>query len=83
MECQTANPMGEFTIEQVKYLAKFPPNQNFNPYSQNHNPVWKNHPNFSWRNQNVVNLMEQVKLPPLPQEKKSNLEEETEQIVDM
>ena len=35
MECQMVNPMGELTIEQVQYLAKFPPNQNFNPYAQN------------------------------------------------
>ena len=37
-ECHMMNPMGELTIEQAQYLAKFPPNQNFNPYAQNYNP---------------------------------------------
>ena len=23
-----------------------------NPYSQTYNPGWRNHPNFSWRNNN-------------------------------
>ena len=35
MEFQMVNPMGELTIEQAQYLAKFPLNQNFNPYAQN------------------------------------------------
>ena len=83
MECQMVNPMGELTIEQAQYLVKFLPNQNFNPYSQNYNLGWKNHPNFSWRNYNVVNPMEQVKPPPPPKEKKSNLEEKIEHVVDM
>ena len=29
-KCHMMNPMGELTIEQALYLAKFPPNQNFN-----------------------------------------------------
>ena len=47
MECQMVHPMGELTIEQAQYLAKFRPNQNFNPFAQNYNPGWRNHLNFS------------------------------------
>ena len=72
-QCSMMNSMRELKIEQAQYLSKVPPNQNFNPYSQSYNPRWKNHPNFSWKNQNAVNPMEQVKPFPPPQEKKSNL----------
>ena len=60
-QCLMMNAMGDLTVEQAQYLAKFPQNQNFNPYGQNYNPGWKNHPNFSWKNQNVGNPMEHVK----------------------
>ena len=83
MECQMVNTMGELTIKQAQYLAKFPPNQNFSPYSPNYNTGWKNHPNFSWRNQNAMNPMEQVKPPLAPQEKKSSLDEKIEKLADM
>ena len=59
-------------------MAKFPQNQNFNPYGQSYNPGWKNHPNFSWKNHNTGNPMEQAKPLQLPQEKKS-----MEQLADM
>ena len=45
-QCLMMNAMGDMTIEQAQYMAKFPQNQNFNPYGQNYNPGWKNHPNF-------------------------------------
>ena len=77
------NPMGELTIEQVQYLAKFPPNQNLNPYAQNYNLGWKSHPNFSWKNSNVGNSMEQMNPSPPPREGKSNLEVKLEQLMDM
>ena len=60
-QCLMMNAMGDLTIEQAQYMEKFPLNQNFNPYSQNYNSGWKNHPNFSWKNQNVGNPMEQAK----------------------
>ena len=82
-ECHMVNPMGELTIEQAHYLSKFPLTQEYNTYAQNYNPSWKNHPNFSWRNQNVVNPMEQVKPPLPPQEKKSSLGEKIEQLAEM
>ena len=64
-------------------MAKFPQNQNFNPYGQNYNPGWKNHPNFSWKYQNVGNPMEQAKPLQPPQEKKSSLDLKMEQLADM
>ena len=60
-QCLMMNAMGDMTIEQAKYMAKFPQNQNFNPYGQDYNPGWKNHPNFSWKNQNAGNPMKQAK----------------------
>ena len=43
------------------------------PYSPTYNPRWRNHPNFSYKNQN------QESTPPLgfqvPQKKKSDLED--------
>ena len=82
-QCLMMNPMGELTIEQAQYLSKFPSNQNSNPYAQSYNPGWKNHPNFSWRNHNAVNPIEQVQPSPPPQEKKSNLDLKLEQLADM
>ena len=60
-QCLMMNVMGDLTVEPAQYLAKFPQNQNFNPYGQNYNSGWKNHPNFSWKNHNVGNPMEQIK----------------------
>ena len=76
---QLMNPIGEFTIEQAQYLAKFPYNKKFNPYAQNYNPGWISHPNFSWKNSNTRNSMEQMKPSPPPHEKKSSLDVKLEQ----
>ena len=83
IKCQMMNPMGELTIEQDQYLAKFPPNQQFNPYAQNYNLGWRNHPNLSWKNSNTRNPMEQMKPLPPPQEKKSRLEETIGKLANM
>ena len=64
-------------------MEKFPQNQNVNPYVKNYNPRWKNHPNFSWKNQNVGNPVEQAKPLQPPQEKKSSLDLKMEQLADM
>ena len=77
------NAIGDLTIEQAQYMAKFPQNQNFNPYGQNYIPGWKNHYNFSWKNQNTGNPMEQAKPLQPPQEKKSSLDLKMEQLADM
>src|SRR5262249_23743115 len=50
VECQAGNPFAQ-PIEQVDYAGNFQrPPQN-NPYSNTYNPGWRNHPNFSWSNQ--------------------------------
>ncbi|XP_048228978.1 uncharacterized protein LOC125369805 [Ricinus communis] len=75
--------------EQDNYMRNAPEQQN-NPYSSTYNPGWRNHSNFSWRNNNAQGppgfqrLHQQPpqqqqqarpsELPP-PAEKKSNLEE--------
>ena len=90
-QCLMINAMGDLTIKQAQYVAKFPQNQNFNPYGQNYNPRWKNHPNFSWKNhsnfswknQNAGNPPEQAKPLQPPQEKKSSLDRKMEQLADM
>ena len=43
--------------EQVNAAQEFPPANN--PYSNTYNHSWMNHPNFSWRSQNVENLQAQ------------------------
>ena len=76
------NPLGELTIEQAQYMDKFPPPQNFNPYAQRFNLGWKNHLKLSWRKQNVMNPMEQMK--PLPShEKNSSLEETMKKLTNI
>src|SRR5262249_44603896 len=67
--------------EQVDYVGNQGRYQN-NPYSQTYNPGWRNHPNFSYaNNQNVQRPnfplgYQKPQLPhPLPQEKKPSLEE--------
>ena len=73
-QCLMMNAMGDLTVEQAQYMAKFPQNQNFNPYGQSYNIRWKNHPKFPWKNQNAGNPMEQAKPLQPPQEKKSSLD---------
>ena len=82
-QCLMMNSIGDLTVEQAQYMTKFPQNQNFNPYGQNYNPGWKNHPNFSWKNQNVGNPMEQVKPLQTSQKKKLSLDFKMEQLADM
>ncbi|KAL5570304.1 hypothetical protein UlMin_026879 [Ulmus minor] len=52
MECQFGGQAQENSPDQVNYVAN---NQRqFNPNSNYYNPGWRNHPNFSWsNNQNV------------------------------
>ncbi|KAL5572943.1 hypothetical protein UlMin_022540 [Ulmus minor] len=54
MECQFGGQSQENSSEQVNYVAN---NQRqFNPNSNYYNQGWRNHPNFSWsNNQNVQN----------------------------
>ncbi|XP_031264274.1 uncharacterized protein LOC116122580 [Pistacia vera] len=71
-ECQSGNMFAVNSMpDHANYVSNFR-RPNNNPYSETYNLGWRNHPNFSWRNNNQVK-------PPLPsfqsQEKKSNLEE--------
>ncbi|XP_010247674.1 PREDICTED: uncharacterized protein LOC104590651 [Nelumbo nucifera] len=69
-ECQVGNQFMQ-SPEQVDFVGNLQRQQG-NHYPRAFNPGWRNHPNLSWSDQNVVK--------PLPQnftqlEKKSNLEE--------
>ncbi|KAI4347750.1 hypothetical protein L6164_008533 [Bauhinia variegata] len=56
----------EEAAEEVNYVG------NNNPYSNTYNPGWRNHSNFSWKNQGQGNppFVQQQQQPP-----KMNLEE--------
>ncbi|KAL5583050.1 hypothetical protein UlMin_015492 [Ulmus minor] len=70
MECQFGGQTQENSSEQVNYVAN---NQRqFNPNSNYYNQGWRNHPNFSWSNN------QNVQKPPSgfqAQEKKPTMEE--------
>ena len=38
--------------ESAQFIGNHNPSQRNNPYSNSYNPGWRNHPNFSWNNQN-------------------------------
>ena len=48
-ECPYASHHSEFSQEQINAAQGFPSHNN--PYSNTYNPGWRNHPNFSWRQQ--------------------------------
>ena len=60
VECQL---LAEPTPDQVKYTKG-------NPYANTYNPRWRNHPNFSYKNNNALFAPN----PPLAAPGKSNLE---------
>ncbi|KAL5554935.1 hypothetical protein UlMin_037171 [Ulmus minor] len=70
VECQFVGQAQENSPDQVNYVAN---NQRqFNPNSNYYNPGWRNHPNFSWSNN------QNVQKPPSgfqAQEKKPTMEE--------
>ncbi|KAL5583117.1 hypothetical protein UlMin_015559 [Ulmus minor] len=70
VECQFVGQAQENSPDQVNYVAN---NQRqFNPNSNYYNPGWRNHPNFSWSNN------QNVQKPPSSfqaQEKKPTMEE--------
>ena len=45
--CPFAN-VNNLPMEQAQVVGSFP--RSNNPYSNTYNPGWRNHPNFSWRN---------------------------------
>ncbi|KAL5564470.1 hypothetical protein UlMin_027634 [Ulmus minor] len=76
MECQFRGQTQENSSEQVNYVAN---NQRqFNPNSNYYNQGWRNHPNFSWSNN------QNVQKPPSgfqAQEKKPTMEEAFTQFI--
>ncbi|KAL5859059.1 hypothetical protein ACOSQ4_000355 [Xanthoceras sorbifolium] len=48
-ECSSRETCQEFEQEQVQALNDYPQRQRNDPYSNNYNPGWRNHPNFSRR----------------------------------
>ena len=74
MECQVRNPFAQLA-EQASYVNNFRGQPN-NPYSSTYHLGWRNHPNFSWsNNQGAARPSPGFQHPPPPQEKKSNLED--------
>jgi hypothetical protein len=72
--------------EQANYVGQnnYPPKNN--PYSNTYNPGWRNHPNFSWsNNQNALNHQGQQRngqqaAPPVQESKNGDLESLVMQI---
>ena len=48
VNCQMGNPFAQLSYGQANYVSNFQCQNN--PYSNTYNPGWKNHPNFSWSN---------------------------------
>nr|XP_023916883.1 uncharacterized protein LOC112028427 [Quercus suber] len=70
VDYQVGNPFAQSSYGQTNYVSNFQ-RQN-NPYLNTYNPKWRNHPNFSWSNNQG-----QAKLPQQfpQQEKKPTLED--------
>ncbi|KAL4610105.1 hypothetical protein ACB092_08G028300 [Castanea dentata] len=69
-DCQVGNPFAQSSYGQANYVSNFQ-RQN-NPYSNMYNPGWRNHPKFSWSN-NQGQAKPPQQFP--QQEKKSTLED--------
>ncbi|XP_073309925.1 uncharacterized protein [Primulina huaijiensis] len=52
-DCPTLPSFKECLHEQANVLNNLK-RPNFEPFSQSYNPGWRNHPNFSWRNDNAA-----------------------------
>ena len=50
-ECMAGKSSAPSSGEQVNFVGN-PQRGNQGPYSTTYNPGWRNHPNFSWRNEN-------------------------------
>ncbi|XP_062118241.1 uncharacterized protein LOC133831846 [Humulus lupulus] len=48
-QCQYAD-VNNMPMEQAQAIGNFPRQSNNNPYSNSFNQGWRNHPNFSWKN---------------------------------
>ena len=77
VSCQTTSPFETPQLEQANFISNFN-RQQHNPYSNTYNPGWRNHPNFSWGN-NQHNPKPSPGFQP-SQEKKPSLEEIVTQL---
>ena len=82
-------------VEQANVMQNFNPRPQNNPYSNTYNPGWRNHPNFSYRNNNPIPPNASQPQPPgfqqrapynpplhqQPSQPKSNLESLMEQFI--
>ena len=91
LECQGRFSSQDPSIEQLNALNNFQRNQG-NPYSNTYNSGWRNHPNFSWSNQEGGQIANQGFKQPPPgfqqmntfhqqRENKSNLESMMEKFL--
>ncbi|XP_057246916.1 uncharacterized protein LOC130589365 [Beta vulgaris subsp. vulgaris] len=63
--CGGAHLSGECAnVEQAQYVSNFNRHPQNDPYSNTYNPGWRNHPNFSWRNQGQQNVNVNSQHPP-------------------
>ncbi|XP_057518484.1 uncharacterized protein LOC130799406 [Amaranthus tricolor] len=83
---------GAAAVEQVNAIQNQNARQQYNPYSNTFNPGWRDHPNFSYRNNNAQNPSSSYNIPsgfqqrpPFPPQQqhppKSNLESLMENFI--
>ena len=74
--CQVGNPMMSEGFEQAYFVGN-------NQFGNTYNPNWRNHPNFSWwNNQGMMPMNAPMQQGAPPQEKKDNLEELVVKIIE-
>ncbi|KAL4597574.1 hypothetical protein ACB092_11G000200 [Castanea dentata] len=69
-DCQVGNPFAQSSYGQANYVSNYQCQNN--PYLNTYNPGWRNHPNFSWSN-NQGQAKQPQQFP--QQEKKLTLED--------
>ncbi|KAG9450144.1 hypothetical protein H6P81_010109 [Aristolochia fimbriata] len=89
-ECQAGNVQAVNSLDQANYASNF--RRSNDPYYNTYNPGWRNHPNFSWSNNNqqpnTQQPIAQTRPPPGFQkaarepEQKSNLEDMISKILE-
>ncbi|XP_057543958.1 uncharacterized protein LOC130823355 [Amaranthus tricolor] len=91
VDCQL-QAEGVAAVEQVNAIQNQNARQQYNPYSNTFNPEWRDHPNFSYRNNNAQNPSSSYNIPsgfqqrpPFPPQQqhppKSNLESLMENFI--
>ena len=78
-ECQEGNPFMQTNQEQAQYVGNHPSQPPFIRQQAPYNPNWRNHPNFSWKNNQNSGNFQQGGSSAQP-ERKSDLENMMEQL---